>query len=123
MDRKVLIIDDSGPIRQQVSNVLSAAGFEMLEAVDGLDGSQKIRSVLDLALVVCDVSMPNLNGLDMLESLTDLIRTKSLLVLMLTAEGDASAVARARSAGARGWIIKPFKEHILVAAVKKLTGS
>ena len=119
---KVLIIDDAAPIRQQVKNLLSEADFEMLEAVDGLDGAGKIQEHLDLSLVICDVNMPNQNGLDMLEALSCEIIARSLPVLMLTAEGDAAAVARAKKAGAKGWIIKPFKEHILVGAAKKLVG-
>jgi two-component system chemotaxis response regulator CheY len=69
MTRKVLVIDDSAMVRRQVSTVLSQAGFEMLEAVDGIDGAEQIRANADLALVLCDINMPRLNGLDMLESL------------------------------------------------------
>jgi two-component system chemotaxis response regulator CheY len=123
MARKVLIIDDSASVRQQVSTVLSAAGFEMLEAVDGVDGAAQIRSTADLALVLCDINMPKLNGLDMLESLTEEIAQKALPVVMLTTEGEPSAMARAKKAGVKGWIVKPFKEPLLLGAVKKLTGA
>lgn len=123
MARKVLIIDDSASIRRQVTTVLSQAGFEMLEAVDGLDGAAQIRSNADLALVLCDINMPKLNGLDMLESLTEEIAAKSLPVVMLTTEGEPAAMARAKKAGVKGWIVKPFKELLLVGAVKKLTGA
>jgi two-component system chemotaxis response regulator CheY len=123
MNRKVLIIDDSASIRRQVSTVLSQAGFEMLEAVDGIDGAAQIRSNADLALVLCDINMPKLNGLDMLESLTDEIAQKALPVVMLTTEGEPAAMARAKKAGVKGWIVKPFKEPLLIGAVKKLTGA
>lgn len=123
MARKVLIIDDSASVRRQVSTVLTQAGFEMLEAVDGVDGAAQIRSNEDLALVLCDINMPKLNGLDMLESLTEEIARKALPVVMLTTEGEPAAMARAKKAGVKGWIVKPFKEPLLVGAVKKLTGA
>jgi two-component system chemotaxis response regulator CheY len=123
MSRKVLVIDDSATIRRQVSSVLTQAGFEILEAVDGIDGAAQIRANADLALVLCDINMPRLNGLDMLESLSEEIAAKSLPVVMLTTEGEPSAMARAKKAGVKGWIVKPFKEPLLVGAVKKLTGA
>ncbi|HWA76709.1 MAG TPA: response regulator [Polyangiaceae bacterium] len=123
MTRKVLIIDDSASVRRQVVTILSQAGFEMLEAVDGLDGAEQIRTTTDLALVICDINMPKLNGLDMLESLTDELAAKSLPVVMLTTEGEPAAMARAKKAGVKGWIVKPFKEPLLIGAVKKLTGA
>jgi two-component system chemotaxis response regulator CheY len=123
MARKVLVIDDSAMVRRQVSSVLAQAGFEMLEAVDGVDGAAQIRANADLALVLCDINMPRLNGLDMLESLAEEIAAKSLPVVMLTTEGEPSAMARAKKAGVKGWIVKPFKEPRLVGAVKKLTGA
>jgi two-component system, chemotaxis family, chemotaxis protein CheY len=123
MRKKVLIIDDSVSVRRQVSGVLAQAGFEVLEASDGLNGADQIRAQSDLALVICDVNMPKLNGLDMLESLKDEIAGRALPVVMLTTEGQPDAMARAKRSGARGWIVKPFKEHLLVGAVKKLTMS
>lgn len=121
MARKVLIIDDSASIRHQVSNVLSQAGFLVLEAVDGVDGADQIRSQTDLSLVICDVNMPKLNGLDMLDSIKEEILTRSLPVVMLTTEGQPQAIARAKKSGAKAWIVKPFKEHLLIGAVQKLT--
>lgn len=123
MRKKVLIIDDSVSVRRQVSGVLAQAGFEVLEATDGLNGADQIRAQADLALVICDVNMPKLNGLDMLESLKDEIALRALPVVMLTTEGQPDAMARAKRSGAKGWIVKPFKEHLLVGAVKKLTMS
>lgn len=122
MSRTILIIDDSATVRQQVSGVLSQAGFDVLQAVDGVDGADQIRARADLALVICDVNMPKLNGLDMLESLKGEIAARSLPVVMLTTEGQAEAMGRAKQAGAKGWIVKPFRENLLVATAKKLTG-
>jgi two-component system chemotaxis response regulator CheY len=119
--KKILIIDDSSAIRHQVRGVLNEAGFTTLEAVDGLDGAQQIRSCLDLALVICDVNMPRLGGLEMLESIKDEISSRALRIMMLTTEADPAAIARAKSSGARAWMVKPFKDRLLVAAATKLT--
>jgi two-component system chemotaxis response regulator CheY len=119
--KKVLIVDDSSTIRRQVASVLIEAGFDVMEAGDGVDGAERIRATPDLALVLCDVNMPRLNGLEMLESLSADIQARSLPVVMLTTEGEPQAILRAKQAGARAWIVKPFKEHLLVGAVRKLT--
>lgn len=123
MTSKILIIDDSASVRRQVSTILSTEGFDIIEAADGIEGSAQIRANDDLALVLCDINMPRLNGLDMLESLSEEITKKALPVVMLTTEGEPESMNRARKAGARGWIIKPFKDQLLVGAVKKLTGT
>ena len=123
MAKKILVIDDSASVRRQVSGVLCSAGFLVLEATDGLDGAERIRGDADLALVICDVNMPRMNGLDMLESLKQEIAERRLSVVMLTTEGQPEAMARAKKSGAKGWIVKPFKEHLLLGAVQKLTQS
>jgi two-component system chemotaxis response regulator CheY len=123
MAKRILIIDDSASVRRQVSGVLGPAGFLVLEAADGIDGAERIRKDAELALVICDVNMPRMNGLDMLESLKLEIAERHLPVVMLTTEGQPEAMARAKKSGAKGWIVKPFKEHLLLGAVQKLTQS
>jgi len=123
MQKKVLIIDDSSSVRRQVAGALTAAGFHVLEASDGVDGAEQIRAQSDLALVICDVNMPRMDGLAMLDSLQAEIARRQLPVVMLTTEGQPEAMARAKKSGAKGWIVKPFKEHLLLGAVQKLTQS
>jgi len=116
--KKVLVIDDSETIRQQVKQALAATGYEIIEAVDGIDGLEKLRAVTDLAIALCDVNMPRMNGLDMI---AEVQRTgPKIPILMLTTEGQPSLIKRARESGAKGWIVKPFKPELLVAAVTKL---
>jgi two-component system chemotaxis response regulator CheY len=119
--KKILVIDDSVSVRRQVSGALTGAGFQVLEASDGVDGAEQIRSQPDLALVICDVNMPRMDGLAMLEGLQAEIARRQLPVLMLTTEGHPEAIARAKKHGAKGWIVKPFKEHLLLGAVNKFT--
>jgi two-component system chemotaxis response regulator CheY len=64
--KKILVIDDSETIRQQVKQALATTGYEIIEAVDGIDGLEKLRAVIDLDLALCDVNMPRMNGLDMI---------------------------------------------------------
>ena len=121
MAKKIIVIDDSPTVRQQVGMALKQAGFDVVEATDGEEGLSTIRNVKDAAMAICDVNMPRMNGLEMLEALA---RTGSVLpVLMLTTEGQPQLVERAKKSGAKGWIVKPFKAELLVAAVKKLTAA
>ncbi len=120
MGKKILIVDDSRTIRQQVSFTLVKAGFEVVEAEDGKDGLAKLSSSGPFVLVISDVNMPNMNGLEMLENIHALPEHSSLAVIMLTTEGGADLIERAKKAGAKGWLVKPFKPEQLVAAVTKL---
>jgi two-component system chemotaxis response regulator CheY len=123
MAKKVLIVDDSRTVRQQLGIVLTEAGYEVVEASDGLDGAEKIAASTDLAMVICDVNMPRMNGIEMLTFLKQDPRHANLLVLMLTTEGQPALIARAKAAGARGWIVKPFKPDLLLGTVRKLVGA
>jgi two-component system chemotaxis response regulator CheY len=121
MSGKILVIDDSLMVRQQVGRALTAAGFSMVEATDGVDALQKLASSPDTRLIVCDVNMPRMNGIEFLEQLN--ANHSAVPVVMLTTEGQPELIQRAKSLGAKGWIVKPFKPELLIAAVKKLAAS
>jgi two-component system chemotaxis response regulator CheY len=118
--KKVLVVDDSPTVRQQVGLALKQAGYEVVEATDGADGAAKVGSDPSIGMVILDVNMPRMNGLEMLESVKAGGKNADLPVIMLTSEGQQSLIERAKKAGAKGWIVKPFKAELLVAAVKKL---
>jgi two-component system chemotaxis response regulator CheY len=122
MTRRVLIVDDSATIRQQVRMALTQAGFEVVEAVDGEDGVNKIRSDSTLSAVICDINMPKKTGLELIEEIKSGGANSDVPIVMLTTEGQPAMVQRAKAAGAKGWIVKPFKPNLLVAALQKLTG-
>jgi two-component system, chemotaxis family, chemotaxis protein CheY len=115
--KKILIVDDSETIRQSVASALEAAGFQVMQACDGLEGIERIQAERP-AMVILDVNMPRLNGLDMLERLD--VKSMKLPVLLLTTEVQPSMIARAKQAGARGWMVKPVKLDQLVEAIKKI---
>lgn len=120
MSKKILIVDDSATVRQQVSMALTQAGFDVTQAVDGQDGAEKIDSDPAIKLVVCDVNMPRMNGIEMLTKVKAGGKHADLPIIMLTTEGDPGLIAKAKKAGAKGWMVKPFKPDLLVAAAKKL---
>ena len=123
MGKKILVVDDSATVRQQVGMALSMGGFDMIDAVDGQDGLEKIQATADFALVICDVNMPRMNGLEMVEAVKNLGTRSALPIVMLTTEAHPELVERAKKAGVKAWIVKPFKADLLLAAAKKLTGS
>jgi two-component system chemotaxis response regulator CheY len=119
MSTTILVIDDSAMVRQQVGRALSSSGFTVVEAADGVEGLEALSRTPATRLVICDVNMPRMNGLEFLERL---IREMSTVpVVMLTTEGQPELIQRAKALGAKGWIVKPFKPDLLVAAAKKLT--
>jgi two-component system chemotaxis response regulator CheY len=120
MGKKVLVVDDSATVRQQVRMVLEQAGFEVSEAVDGQDAVSKVNST-DYSGVVCDVNMPRMNGVEFVETVKKEAKHATLPILMLTTEGAPDLIRRAKAAGVKGWIVKPFKADQVVAAMKKLT--
>ena len=121
--KKILVIDDSATVRQQVRKALGDASFEVVEAEDGVEGLEAILGRQDLAAVLCDVNMPRLGGLEMLEMLNAKGKPAGLPILMLTTEGQPALVQRAKAAGANGWIVKPFKADLLVATIRKLANA
>jgi two-component system chemotaxis response regulator CheY len=120
MTKRILIVDDSATVRQQVRAALEQVGFIVIEAVDGQDAVQKMSG--DFNGIVCDVNMPRMNGVEFVEVVKKQPEHASLPILMLTTEGSPELIRRAKAAGAKGWIVKPFKPDQLVAAMQKLTG-
>ena len=117
--RIVMVVDDSTTIRQEVVGALEPEGFTVLAAADGLDGLTMLSENV-ISLVLLDVSMPRLGGLEMLERMKNDPALAKVPVLMLTAEAQESEIERARRLGARGWMIKPIRPQQLVSIANKL---
>jgi two-component system chemotaxis response regulator CheY len=122
MAKTILVVDDSGTVRQQVSMALKQAGFAIVEAADGQEAIAALQANR-IDMVVCDVNMPVLNGLEMVERVKRQPEHKALPILMLTTEGQPSMIKRAKEAGAVGWIVKPFDANQLVQTARHLTKS
>jgi two-component system chemotaxis response regulator CheY len=123
MNKKtVLIVDDSLTIRQQISLTLKSAGYQIVEACDGREGVDALRAHAGIAMVLCDVNMPCMNGLEFLETIKGEAAGPPIPVIMLTTEGSPDLITRAKRAGAKGWIVKPFQTDLLLAAVRRIAG-
>jgi two-component system chemotaxis response regulator CheY len=117
--KTVLIIDDSASIRQVVSLTLKRAGYEVLEAVDGRDALDKLKGQ-KVNLILCDVNMPNMDGITFLKEVKQLATYKFTPIIMLTTESQEAKKQEGKAAGARAWIVKPFKPEQMLMAIEKL---
>ncbi|MCA9545056.1 MAG: response regulator [Myxococcales bacterium] len=116
--KRVLIVDDSATIRAQV-HVALAERFEIVEAGDGQEGLDALKGG-QVDLVLCDINMPRMNGLEMLARLHG--ERSPVPVVMLTTEGHPQLIQQARDHGAKGWIVKPFDPALLLKAAERLAG-
>jgi len=121
MAKTVLTVDDSASIRQMVSFTLKSAGYEVIEAVDGMDGLDKAKS-RSCNLVLTDQNMPRMDGLSLIKSLRGMPQYRSVPILMLTTESSDTMKSQGRAAGATGWLVKPFDPQKLIEVVKKVIG-
>lgn len=120
-DKKVLAVDDSATIRTSISFVLKEAGYEVIEAVDGVDGLAKAKDD-KFNLVITDINMPNMDGIEMIKQLRSTEGYKFTPIIALTTESQDSKMQEGKAAGATGWIVKPFTSEKLLAIVKKIIG-
>jgi two-component system, chemotaxis family, chemotaxis protein CheY len=121
MAKIVLTVDDSASIRQMVSFTLKSAGYEVVEAVDGLDGLDKAKTKA-FNLVLTDQNMPRMDGLSLIKSLRAMSGYRTVPILMLTTESSDTMKSQGRAAGATGWLVKPFDPQKLIEVVKKVIG-
>ncbi|POO55997.1 response regulator [Agrobacterium rosae] len=121
MSANILTVDDSASIRMTTKIALTNAGYQVTEAVDGSDGLTKAKGG-PFDLIVTDLNMPNMNGLEMIEALRQSPAHTGIPIIFLTTESDADMKARAKAAGATGWVTKPFDPENLVKIVKKVLG-
>ena len=121
MAKTILAIDDSASIRQMVAFTLKSSGYEVTEAVDGMDGLDKAKSK-SFNLVLTDQNMPRMDGLTLIRNLRAMPQYKTVPILMLTTESSDAMIQQGRTAGATGWLVKPFDPQKLIEVVKKVIG-
>ena len=118
----ILAVDDSASMRQMVSFTLQGAGHTVLEAEDGKLALALAEKSSGVDLVLSDVNMPNMNGIELVKSLRTLSAYKFTPILMLTTETTKDKKMEGKSAGATGWIVKPFNPEQLLSTINKVLG-
>jgi len=117
--KTILIVDDSISIRQVVGMTLRANGYDVLEACDGKDALAKLTGQ-KINLIISDVNMPNMDGITMLKEIKQMPAYRFTPVIMLTTEGSDQKKEEGKAAGAKAWVVKPFKPEQMLVAVQKL---
>lgn len=119
MSKVIMSADDSPSMRQMVSFTLKEAGYEVVEACDGQDALDKLKSA-KVDMLITDLNMPNMDGIELIRQLRQLPEYKFIPVIMLTTESDETKKQEGKSAGATGWLVKPFNPPQLTAVIKKV---
>ena len=120
MTKRILTVDDSRTMRAMLKSALETAGFEVVQAEDGIDGLEVLGGLDALDVIITDINMPRLDGFGFIEGVRREARLRAVPILVLTTESDASKKTRAREAGATGWIVKPFNADKLVDAIRRV---
>ncbi len=119
MSKNILIVDDSSALRQVVNMSLTREGYNVIEACDGKDGLSKLNGE-KIHLIVSDVNMPNMNGIEFVTELKKNPQYKFTPVIMLTTENQQEMMEKGKKAGAKAWMVKPFKPEKMISAVEQL---
>jgi two-component system, chemotaxis family, chemotaxis protein CheY len=119
MPKTIMIVDDSASLRQVVSIALRSAGYNVLEGSDGKDALQKLTGQ-KVHLIISDVNMPNMDGISFVKALKQSPVYKFTPVIMLTTESQEAKKLQGQAAGAKAWVVKPFKPEQMLGAVQKL---
>jgi two-component system chemotaxis response regulator CheY len=117
--KTVLTVDDSRTMRDMLHLALSEAGYRVVQAVDGVNGLEVLEGETP-DVIVTDINMPRMDGFTFIEGVRRNAVHRAIPILVLTTESDAAKKARAREAGATGWIVKPFNPAKLVDALRRV---
>ena len=120
MAKTILTVDDSASMRQAIAFSLRAAGYDVVEAIDGADAVGKLN--LPIQMVITDLNMPRMDGIELIKHIRTQSPKRAVPIVMLTTESQPAKKEAARAAGATAWIVKPFKPDQLLSVVKKVIG-
>lgn len=119
---RVLTIDDSRTMQSMLRTALEGAGYDVIQGNDGVEGISVLEAAIPAPdVIITDINMPRMDGFGVIETVRKLEPFRHLPVIVLTTESDQEKKARARAAGATGWIIKPFNSESLVSAIRRVT--
>lgn len=119
MSKTIVVIDDSESIRELVGLTLENSGYKVEKGVDGRD-SLRLFDGREINLVITDLNMPHLDGIALIKEIRKKDGYSTIPILVLTTESQASKKEEAKTAGATGWIVKPFVAEKLLAVVQKV---
>lgn len=119
MAKRIMTVDDSPSVRQMVSFTLQNAGYEVVESEDGQEALIKLDNG-PVDMVITDLNMPNMDGIELIREVRKNPRLRFIPIIMLTSESQESKKQEGKTAGATGWIVKPFKPEQLLAVVKRV---
>lgn len=117
--KTILTVDDSRTIRDMLRLTLSAAGYRVVQAEDGLQGLDVLEAE-SVDVIITDINMPRLDGFGFIERVRADERRRGIPILVLTTETTSAMKERARAAGATGWISKPFDPDHLTTALRRV---
>ena len=120
--KKILSVDDSGTMRRIIGRSIQVLGHEMLEANNGLEALEILDLNPDTALVILDVNMPGMDGMETLAHIKADPRLKDIPVMMLTTDSDRSRIIQAVQAGASNYLTKPFSQDDLLTKIASCLG-
>lgn len=123
MTKTILTIDDSRTMREMLRRALQEQGFTVVQAEDGVHGIEVLQGMHATKapdVIITDVNMPRMDGLQFIEEVRGDVQNRTIPILVLTTESDIEKKARARRAGATGWIVKPFDPIKLVDAIRRV---
>lgn len=116
----VLLIDDSVMVREMLSMSFTKGGYQIEQARDGQEAWEKLQSGLPCDLILCDIEMPRMNGLELLSRLQEDEKLAQIPIAMITSRGAQKMQNRAAELGAKGYFVKPYIEDVLLDAAKRL---
>jgi two-component system chemotaxis response regulator CheY len=119
MAKTILVVDDSASLRQVVGIALRGAGYDVIEGCDGRDALARLTGQ-KVHLIISDVNMPNLDGISFVKEVKKLPNYRFTPVVMLTTESQDEKKRQGQEAGAKAWVVKPFKPEALLGVVQKL---
>jgi two-component system chemotaxis response regulator CheY len=121
VSKTILTVDDSPSMRMLLRAALTARGYTVADAEDGVAALEWLEANEAPSLVITDINMPRLDGFGLIEALRAKAEHRDRPILVLTTESSDEKKARARAAGATGWIVKPFDPEKLAAAVRRVS--
>jgi two-component system chemotaxis response regulator CheY len=119
VSKTILTVDDSASMRMLLKASLTAQGFSIEAAVDGRHGLERMHEVQP-DLLITDINMPEMDGFELIEAVRALPQFRGTPILVLSTEFSDDKKARAREAGATGWITKPFDAAKLASAIRRV---